>query len=93
VRSTDAFHDWLWIFDVSRTSAADKKRFVMADRYSAAEIAVVADQSAFHRRRMQARSAEIERSLERVFQHESRFSARDLGLVISNSSDSVKNDR
>ncbi len=90
VETAEAFHDWLWIFDVSHATAADKARFAMADRYSAAEIAVLADQSAFHLRRMETRSAEIERSLERAFQHESRFSARDLSLTISHSNDPSK---
>jgi hypothetical protein len=36
--------------------AAEKRAFLAAERYSAAEIAVLADQDAFHRRRIEIRA-------------------------------------
>jgi fucokinase len=46
-----AFRRWLWMFDVSNATAAQKLDFLSADRYSSAEIAVRADHASFHARR------------------------------------------
>jgi hypothetical protein len=43
---------WLWMFAPDSAKAANKQAFLAADRYSAAEIAVMADQPAFHLRRI-----------------------------------------
>ncbi len=50
-KESTAFRKWLWLFDVDRATQEQKRAFADADRYSAAEIAVLADQDAFHRRR------------------------------------------
>jgi hypothetical protein len=46
-----AFRRWLWMFDVSNATAAQKLDFLSADRYSSAEIAVRANHVSFHARR------------------------------------------
>lgn len=51
VREPAAFREWLWMFDVGRSSRAWRQAFRSARRYSAAEIALLADQEAFHSRR------------------------------------------
>ncbi len=48
VRAHDEYHDWLWMFDVSSATIEQKRAFLAADRYSAAEIALLTDQDAFH---------------------------------------------
>jgi hypothetical protein len=51
-----AYRDWLWYHDVEQAAAAAKRAFVDAERYSAAEAALAADQDAFHQRRMRIAS-------------------------------------
>ncbi|MGD0500926.1 MAG: L-fucokinase [Bryobacteraceae bacterium] len=58
VREASGFRHWLWMYAPESASAAELRAFRSADRYSAAEIALLTDQAAFHRRR-----AEIWRSL------------------------------
>jgi hypothetical protein len=58
VREASAFRNWLWLYAPESASAAELRAFRSADRYSAAEVALLTDQAAFHRRR-----AEIWRSL------------------------------
>lgn len=48
----EGYADWLWFFDPSSASSAQRSAFRSADRYSAAEIAVLAEQDAFHARRL-----------------------------------------
>lgn len=53
-REAVGFRKWLWLFDVDSATAEQKRAFSNADRYSAAEIASLADQDAFHQRRYRA---------------------------------------
>ncbi len=43
--------DWLWMYRPASATASQKSAWLTADRYSAAEIALLADQDAFHQRR------------------------------------------
>jgi hypothetical protein len=52
VDSSLDYRDWLWMFDPAAATAAQKKAFLLADRYSVAEIALLADMDAFYARRM-----------------------------------------
>jgi fucokinase len=52
------FRRWLWMYAPESASAAQLRAYRLADRYSAAEIALLTDQATFHQRR-----AEIWRSL------------------------------
>ena len=58
VRDASGFRHWLWMYEPESASATELRAFRPAERYSAAEIALLTDQAAFHRRR-----AEIWRSL------------------------------
>lgn len=46
------YRAWLWMFQPETATSAQKAAFAAADRYSAAEIAVLTDQRAFHARRL-----------------------------------------
>lgn len=47
------FRSWLWMCTPESASASDLQAFRAADRYSAAEIALLANQAAFHSRRLE----------------------------------------
>jgi fucokinase len=51
--SPAAFRKWLWMYDPAGATDAQKQDYLRADRYSAAEIAWLADQEAWIRRRME----------------------------------------
>jgi len=51
VREVSGFWHWLWMYAPESASAAELRAFCRADRYSAAEIALLADHVAFHQRR------------------------------------------
>ncbi len=46
------YRDWLWFFNPRQASADQKRAFLKNSRYSAAEVALLADQDAFHQRRI-----------------------------------------
>jgi fucokinase len=50
------YRRWLWMYAPEAAGAAEKRAFLAAGRYSAAEIAVLADQDAFHLRRIEIRA-------------------------------------
>jgi fucokinase len=79
--------DWLWMFDPARATPAQKKAFLAADRYSVAQIAVLADPDAFYERRLRARAHEFRLSVRRVFQRGSGFSADELACVLARADD------
>jgi fucokinase len=45
------YRDWLWLLEPRKATAAQKRAWRAADRYSFAEMAALADQEAFHARR------------------------------------------
>jgi fucokinase len=51
VDSPAAYRDWLWMFQPAQASDAEKAAFLRTDRYSVAEIALLANMDAFYRRR------------------------------------------
>jgi fucokinase len=53
VNQPDNYRQWLWMFAPTHASPAQKQAFIAADRYSAAEIAVLADPDSFYARRQQ----------------------------------------
>ncbi|MFN7994588.1 MAG: L-fucokinase [Bryobacteraceae bacterium] len=55
--SPDGFRRWLWMYASENATAAEKAAYASADRYSAEEIALYADQPAFHTRRLETRSS------------------------------------
>jgi len=47
-RSATGFRRWLWMYAPESASAQELQAFGAADRYSAADIALLANQEAFH---------------------------------------------
>jgi galactokinase/mevalonate kinase-like predicted kinase len=90
ISSAEAYRPWLWFFHVENASAEDKKKFLAADRYSAAEIATLVDQGAFHARRLATRAHEVESSLATLFRAGSAFSARDLAFALTRSPQNLR---
>ncbi|MGC4052096.1 MAG: L-fucokinase [Paludibaculum sp.] len=76
------FRRWLWVFDIDNATPEQKKAFASADRYSAEEVALLADQDAFHDRRADLRAAQVRASLGHLFRTKSRFSASDLAAAL-----------
>ena len=82
---TDAggFRKWLWMFDPAGATPAERSAWRSADRYSLAQIAVLADQETFHDRRARIRAGEIRRSMHRAFCNDSGFSGSELAYVLA----------
>jgi len=55
-RAASGYRRWLWMYQPETAGAAEKRAFISAERYSAVEIAVLADQEAFHQRRIEIRA-------------------------------------
>jgi len=53
------FRDWLWLLEVESATPEQKRRFLVADRYSSSEIAVRVDQTQFQLRRSRMQSARM----------------------------------
>jgi len=83
----EAYRDWVWMFEPGEADAEQFQRWLAADRYSLEEMARLADQQAFHERRVQTRGTEIRQSLRRSFRSESGFSAADLAHLLAHSPD------
>jgi galactokinase/mevalonate kinase-like predicted kinase len=80
-----AYRDWIWMFQPENATPEQKRAFAEADRYSAAEIAVLASQEAFHFRRARIRAAAVRRSLAWLFRPASPFSSDDLAHALRHS--------
>jgi hypothetical protein len=52
IATPQGYRDWLWMFDPATASAVQKAAFLRADRYSVAEIALLANMDKFYERRM-----------------------------------------
>ncbi len=81
------YHQWLWMLDPAQATPNQKQALAAADRYSVAEMALLADQEAFYQRRSQHRAEEIRHALKRLFRRDSGFSARELAFVLEHSED------
>jgi hypothetical protein len=51
--SRGGFRRWLWMYAPGQATPAEKRAYIAADRYSAAEIALLTNQRAFHSRRLE----------------------------------------
>jgi hypothetical protein len=58
-RSSAEYRNWFWMYDPGSATAAQRLAWLAADRYSAAEIALRSDQSAFHDRRAAIREKAV----------------------------------
>lgn len=81
VRNAAVSRDWLWMADPAAASPAQKRAWRAADRYSLEDMARLASQEAFHRRRLEARAVDARRSFSRLLCAESDFSAAELALL------------
>lgn len=81
------YQHWLWMFTPQEASAEQFRAWRLADRYSLEEMALLADQERFHRRRVACRGTEVRRSLRRYFRGQSGFSAADLAHLLEHSPD------
>lgn len=53
VNSETGYRDWLWMYAPEAAGEGSLRAFRKAERYSSADIALLADQAAFHRRRIE----------------------------------------
>jgi hypothetical protein len=65
-QAASGFRRWLWMYHPETAGAAEKRAFLSAERYSAAETAVLADQDAFHSRRIEIRAEQSRAKLLRL---------------------------
>jgi len=79
---TDAYRDWLWMFDLDSATPEQLRAFAAADRYSCAEIAMRADLCAFHERRSEIRARELANDLRELLANDSGFSSSDLAATL-----------
>ena len=77
-----AYTEWLWLFEPEKASAAQKKAWQSADRYSFEEMAGLASHEDFHKRRRENRAEEIRANAARLFSPRSGFSAVELHHVL-----------
>jgi fucokinase len=87
VSGKEAYRHWLWMHQPSQATPEQKRAFLKIPRFSAAEIAHLADQDAFHRRRQEIRASEVRRSLRRLFRLQGTFSADDLAFSLAQTGD------
>ncbi|MCX6563243.1 MAG: hypothetical protein NTU60_06525, partial [Candidatus Aminicenantes bacterium] len=76
------YKKWLWLFEPEKASAAQKKAWQSADRYSFEEMAGLALHEDFHDRRRENRAEEIRTNAARLFSPRSGFSAVELHHVL-----------
>jgi len=83
VSAPQDYLEWLWMWKPSSATHKQKQAWHDAERYSFAEMALNADQEYFFQRRWLSRAQEIGQSLQAIFRHESRFSSKELGFILS----------
>ncbi|MHB1033104.1 MAG: fucose pyrophosphorylase domain-containing protein [Pirellulales bacterium] len=81
------YRRWLWLFEPAPPTESQRRAFLAADRYSAAEVAVLADPEAFHARRSRIFAQQTAAVLPRFFAEDSAFSAEDLAHTLANVED------
>ncbi len=82
-REPAAFSRWLWMFEPKQASAAQWRMWREADRYSFAEMSVLADREAFFARRARLHGESVFAALRRCFHKHSGFSAADIALLLA----------
>lgn len=73
---------WFWMYDTAKAAKEDIDNWRALERYSLEQIAELTDQQAFFVRRNSIRSTIIGDSLVSIFAKESRFSAKELAMVL-----------
>lgn len=80
--ATPDFTPWLWVYHPENATQDQLRAFADADRYSAEEVALLADQPAFHQRRARLRALQVRATLGHLFRPASVFSAADLAAIL-----------
>jgi fucokinase len=83
VREPSEFRGWLWLLEPGRASARQWQAWREADRYSLAEMSVLADREAFLARRARLHGDAVVASLHGLFHQDSGFSAADIALLLA----------
>ena len=83
VSAADDFRDWIWMHDPKSASGEQFEKWKRANRYSAAEIARMADQEYFFKHRLAIRAEVIKNSLRKIFRSDSEFSAEELACILT----------
>ena len=84
------FRKWLWLFRPDEAGSAEKKAWRNADRYSFADMALLAEQDDFYMRRWKHRFFELRKNLQWIFRPQSGFSAEELAFLLTHSSDTER---
>ena len=87
VEASADYRRWLWMLEPAAALAGDWEAWRLADRYSLAEMAELADLEAFAARRAENRCEMVRSSLRRYFRHDSGFSAAELAYVFEHAPD------
>ncbi len=82
-REPAGFRRWLWMLEPARASADQFRAWREADRYSLAEMAVLADRQAFFSRRARLHGDSVVGSLRSYFHGRSGFSAADIACLLA----------
>ncbi len=86
VASPQETRNWLWMHDPCSATAGQKHAWKAARRYSAAEMAQLANQEEFHQRRSRLREQNLRPAARRLFTPDSPFTAYDLAHALRHSS-------
>ena len=73
---------WLWTYDPQTASDDQRRAWRGADRYSLADIALLSDHDAFHKRRNAIRARAVLSNLRWMFRRDSGMSAADLAQAL-----------
>ncbi len=77
------FKEWLWMFDPRKATRTQRQAWHNENKYSFEDMARLVDQEEFYTRRMVHRSSSFLQSIRKMFQPESKFSARELSFLFS----------
>jgi galactokinase/mevalonate kinase-like predicted kinase len=80
--SAQGYRRWLWAFEPDGADPTARAAYRDAERYSAAEIALLAGQAEFHTRRARLRAEALLPSAGQLFERHSTFSALDLAYLM-----------
>jgi len=87
VKEHRQYRQWLWMFDPSNASDAQRSAWRSAERYSLEQILAMADHEGFYERRSDIRANLVRASLQRAFRPESSLSARELAWLMRRDDD------
>lgn len=85
--SADDFQKWLWMLQPGQASREQRAALKQAERFSVAEMALLADQESFYSRRSRHRAQELRHALRRLFRRDSGFSATELAYALEQAED------